>query len=103
MKAALVLIIGMFFWLATPAVSDAHQENKNRGHDRSGYSQNHDNHNSYWGGYKQNKRHHQKAWKKQRKARKHWAKHHRHQAPVKIVYRDRWPNAFFPPIIINVP
>jgi hypothetical protein len=104
MRAALVLIIGMVFWLTTPAISEAH---KVKQHDNNGYSQHQDNR---WGhnvGYQKHDRHQQKAWKKHRKehrrAKKHWRKHDRYQRPVKVVYRDRWSYPLFPRIVINLP
>lgn len=106
MRAALVLMIGMVFWLVTPAVSEAH---KVKQHNDRGYSQQHDDNRGYDGrGYevrnKQHNRHQQKAWKKHRKAEKRWARRHvRHQPPVKVIYRDRWPFPLFPRIVINIP
>lgn len=120
MRVALVLMIGMLFWLVTPAVSDAHQAKK---HDNHGYS------NQYEGNWghevrdrqhnrhqqkawkKHNKKHNgwkkQKAWKKHRKAERRWARRHqryeRHESPVRVVYRDSFPFPLFPRIVINIP
>ena len=113
MRATLILMIGMVFWLVTPAMSDAHQAKK---HDNHGYSNQYDGNRGHEVRNKQQNRQQNKgwekhrgwekkqAWKKHRKAEKHWAhRQQRHQAPVRVVYRDRWPFPLFPRIVINIP
>jgi len=107
MRVALVLMIGVFFWLVTPAVSDAHQVKK---HDNHGYSNQYEGN---WGHEVRNKQHnrHQqkawkknKAWKKHRKNEKRWARRHeRLESPIRVVYRDRFPFPLFPRVVINFP
>jgi len=103
MRAVLILMAGTFFWFMTPAISDAHQVKQGKDHDRRGYSQKHDDHQRSWSRYQQHDRHHQKSWKKQRKAEKRWARRYRHQAPVKVIYRERRAYPLFPRIVINIP
>lgn len=107
MRAALVLMIGTIFWLATPALSEAHKIEHHDHGKHNGYSQRYDDHRDYASNNRHDVRHEQKAWKKHRKehrkAKKHWRKHHRHEPSVKVVYRDRWNYPLFPRIVINIP
>ena len=102
MRAALVLMIGMTFWLMTPALGEAHQV-KQKNYDRNGYSQKQDSHRGYASGFRQHDRHHHKGWNQHRRVEKKSLRHARHQQPVRVVYRDRWPIPLFPRIVINIP
>ena len=109
MKAALVVVIGMVFWLTAPAVGAAHQgEAKDRRH--GNYARNQHDQRGHGNGYRQHDRHdHDRhdhrydARHRQHRVAQRWDRHLHRQPQVRVIYRDRWIDPRVPRIVINIP